>query len=193
MCRFKGCTPVVHPFFVPLPEIVTLLRQGRAVKIVTDTPDRLVLEYRPWMLSLGLAGLCVFMMWVALDAWNSGDKGTAGLVLVIIAGLLGPALWFATERVQVVFDRREGHCILRRKRLTGCHTESHPLARITRAMVQTHKGGQDDPDSHRVALVIGPDSLENRHGLTRSYRSGNGADETVSRVNAWLDSVRQQA
>ncbi|WP_298839835.1 hypothetical protein [uncultured Roseobacter sp.] len=163
------------------------------MKIVTDTPHLLVLEYRPWRLTLCLVAFVLFIGWVSMDAWAGGDRGSAVFAALVTLGLLCPALWLATERVQVIFDRREGACTLRRKRRSGYHAQSHPIGQITRAMVQTYKGGHDDPDGHRIALVLGKDHPDNRVGLTRSYRSGPQAEKAVDRINAWLDSARQQA
>lgn len=161
------------------------------MKVVFDTPERLVLQYRPVLLSMALLAATLVMVYAALHNAAEGEPGTAVLCLVATLVLLGPALWFAVERVDVIFDAAKGRCTIRKRRMSGHQAEDHKLDTILRAMIQTYKSSDSDgADMHRVALVIGAESLENRHGLTRSYRSGTQAARTVERVNAWLDAHR---
>ncbi|WP_299778808.1 hypothetical protein [uncultured Roseobacter sp.] len=163
------------------------------MRILTDTPDRLVIEHRPLLLALALVALTLLLLYAAMASYAEGDTGKALFVLAVTLLLMGPSFWFAVERVQVIFDRRARTYTLRKRRLAGDQFETHPLDTVTRAMVQTHKGNHEDPDCHRVALVLGADRLENRHGLTHSYRSGQQARQVVGRINAWLDSARSTA
>lgn len=158
------------------------------MKILTDTPDRLVIEHRPILLAAALVAMTLLLLYASMAAFAEGDPGKAVFVLVVTALLMVPSFWFAVERVQVTFDRTAQTLTLRKRRLNGERFETHPLGDVTRAMLQTRKGDHDTADCHRVALVLGADRLENRHGLTRSYRSGPQAEKVVQRINAWLDS-----
>ncbi|WP_298974758.1 hypothetical protein [uncultured Roseobacter sp.] len=163
------------------------------MKILIDTPDRLVIESRPILLSLALVAMILVLLYAAFSAYSAEEIGKAFFILVITIVLMGPSLWFAVERVQVVFDRRAQTCSLHKRRMSGDERQTHPLSDVTRAMIQTRKGDHDNADTHRIALVLGADRLEKRHGLTQSYRSGPQAEKVVQRINAWLDSARPKA
>ncbi|WP_299673770.1 hypothetical protein [uncultured Roseobacter sp.] len=158
------------------------------MKILIDTPDLLVLEHRPILLGLSLTALTLILVFAALSNYADGYAARGHFVLFLTAALMGPAFWFAIERVQVTFDRSVGTVTWRARRFSGERVTTHALGEVTRAMLQTRKGNHDTADSHRVALVLGTERLENRHGLTRSYRSGPHAEKVVQRINAWLDS-----
>ena len=190
MAQGSPCAIFLRP---DCPEITTIPGFTGAMKIMTDTPERLVLEHRPLLLALLLVMLTLMLIYATMAAYAEGDTGKAFFTLAVTVVLMVPSFWFGIERVQVIFDRREKTCTVRKRRLSGDLFETHPLDTVTRAMLQTHKGNRDDPDSHRVALVLGADRLENRHGLTHSYRSGPRAQKVVQRINAWLDSARSTA
>lgn len=160
------------------------------MKILIDTPEKLVLGHRPVAWSLALVAGTLLLVYAGMDTLAQGETFKAALCFISAVGLMGPALWFFVERVEVVLDGRQKRCTIRRRRMSGDRTEQHSLASITRAMVQTHKGSDEHADTHRVALVIGADTLANRHGLTRSYASGPQAANTVTRINDWLRAHR---
>ncbi len=156
------------------------------MRIVYDTPDQLVLRHRPLLFSSALVLATLFLTYAGLDNAAHGNTGDALMCFAVVVGLLGPGLWYAIERVDVIFDATRKRCTIQKRRMSGNHSEEHALTSITRAMVQTHKGSSGDGDTHRVALVIGADKLENRHGLTRSFASGRQAAQAVERINSWL-------
>ncbi|MCV3271787.1 hypothetical protein [Roseobacter sinensis] len=160
------------------------------MKVLIDTPDRLVLEHRPILFGLGLVALTLLLVYAAMIHYAEGRAATGHFVFFITAALMGPAFWFAVERVQVTFDRHAGTVTWRVRRLSGDRVETYSLDQVTRAMLQTRKGDHDSSDTHRVALVLGADRWENRQGLTRSYRSGPQAERIVGQINRWLDSAR---
>lgn len=160
------------------------------MQIVHDTPEQLVLRHRPVLLSAVLLLTTLYVAYAGLGNAAHGNTADALICLVAVLGLAGPGFWFAVERVDVIFDAARNRCTIHKRRMSGSHSEEHRLGSITRAMVQTLRGSSGDEGSHRVALVIGAEKLENRHGLTRSYASGQQAAQAVKRINDWLSTHR---
>jgi hypothetical protein len=155
-----------------------------------QSPERLVLLHRPVLLCAVLCAGTLALL--AVGMWNmaQGDWAKAALALLSALGVAGPAIWFAAERVDVVFDANKDRVTISTRRLSGAQHETHPLQRVQRAMVQTHIGQSDSARAHRVALVMDPGKAEDRLPLTMGYASGRGATDLVDRINGWLDSAR---
>ena len=157
-----------------------------AMRLLRQTPQELVLLHRPVVLCAVLV-----LMTLALAAatfWNVAQAEwlKAGLGALCTFGLMAPAIWFATERVDVRFDATRDEERISTRRLSGSSVEAHALGQVKRAMVQTLKGPSDTSGAHRVALELEPGGADNRLALTTGYASGRGAEELVTRINSWL-------
>jgi hypothetical protein len=161
------------------------------MRLVRQTPEELVLLHRPLLLCVALAAGAVCLLGVSL--WNIyiGDWLKSGIALMATAVVMVPALWFGTERVDVVFDAQAGTCSVDTRRLSGPVHETYQLSQIERAMVQSHKGPSDAASAHRVALVLKPGGLEDRRPLTTGNASGSGAADIVAKINGWLAEHRR--
>ena len=141
------------------------------MRMVRHAPEELVLLHRPLLLCAALVAAALLLFWVAMSNAAAGDWPRAGLALVATIALIGPAIWFAAERVDVRFDARAGQVMIRTRRLSGTEEQIYPLSGVERAMIQTHKGRSDSSDAHRIALVMHPGRLEDRLALTTGYAS----------------------
>jgi hypothetical protein len=155
-----------------------------------QSPERLVLLHRPVLLCAVLCAGALYLLAVAMWNMAQGDWAKAALALVSALGVAGPAIWFAAERVDVVFDANKDRVTISTRRLSGAQHETHPLQRVQRAMAQTHIGQSDSARAHRVALVMDSGNAEDRLPLTTGYASGRGATDLVDRINGWLDTTR---
>ena len=96
------------------------------MKIVTDTPDLLIVEDRPVLLALGLIGFILAFVAAGLAMVLAGEWW--GLLFAIFGGGMGfIAFWAFVRRVQVVFHRPEGYVELRRRNLFGGTRVRHAL------------------------------------------------------------------
>ncbi|QJF52647.1 hypothetical protein [Roseobacter ponti] len=160
------------------------------MKIIEDTPDRLVFESRPVLFAFMAAAMALALTAAAIGLFTSGAPGRGLLLTACLVLLAVPMIFVTFERVRVIFDAREGICTLRRRNLRGDGTRTHKLSTVIRAMVQTRKGDGESSDAHRIALVIGADTAANRHPLTRFHVSGPAAETATDRINAWLRATR---
>lgn len=163
------------------------------MRMVHQSPTKLVLMHRPMLLCVALGAGAVLLLGVTL--WNVAQAQwlKAALGLACTLGLIAPAIWFATERVDVTFDAHAQTVSLRIKRLSGQSDEVIRLADLEKAMVQTHVGPSDSASAHRVALVRKPGGPENILPLTTGYASGRGATDIVARINTWLEQTQAQS
>ncbi len=149
-------------------------RYPRPMRTSTNTPDRLIIEDRPWFLWAALYGMGAAAVWGALTGRVEGAFETL-LVLALGLGMLWMA-WRLAPYQQFTFDRTSGtftHSIRRLGR--PAETWERPLADIEKAVTQSLEG------SERVALSTpdGPHPLE--AGFT-----GMGRKALTATINDWL-------
>ena len=151
------------------------------MRIARNTPDRLVIEDRPWFLwiTLGMIGAGALLA-VMTDHFSGFVERF--LVTSVGAGTLVIAWRFAPFQ-RIVFDRTSGTLRHTLKRVTGTQTWEKPLADIERATDEGHWDSEGDR-LERVTLITrdGPYPLE-------SGFSGRSARPMVEAINAWLQGV----
>lgn len=156
------------------------------MRVRQDTPDRLVLEERPWVLGAGLAlGVVVFS---AVGLATVMSAPWLGLAMFGGAALFGLLFAVLVRRTIAIFDRTAGAMVLRSVSLFGTTETTLPLARIRGALVQTsHASGTGSmaaSRTHRVALRLeGAEPLP----LTVVHSAGPGAARAAEAIDCWLD------
>lgn len=158
------------------------------MRILETSPRRLILEDRPVLLAVILGVVIVFLMFLAMaTVWESFWLGFA---LVLMAALFGGAMVIFVRRVIVIFDRDAGSISIRTTSLLGRSETSHPLARLSRASVETSisrstsSSGRRSTTSqtHRTVLHLDSETVP----LTMAFSSGGGADRMATAINGWL-------
>ncbi len=156
------------------------------MKIVTDTPQLLVLDDRPWILGIGMgAGVLAFVYAALQEVWD-GNWGGLGFLLGAVAFLGAMAVF--VRRTQVVANAAEGWIELRSRTILGYTAVRHQIGEVERAIVETQRG--DDSDTHRVTLIIPEGESAGRHPVTPVYSSGDGAHLAAKALNVWLNNYR---
>lgn len=154
------------------------------MKIVTDTPELLIVEDRPVVLALGLIAFILVFIGAGLAITLAGEWW--GLLFALGGGGVGlVAFWAFVRRVQVVFHRPDGYVELRRRNLFGGSRVRHDLAEIDRAVIE-ESHGSDSGTTYRVALVIEHGQSAGRHPITLAYSSGRAHHRAAEAINAWL-------
>lgn len=158
------------------------------MRIRQDTPDRLVLEDRPWLLGSILAAVTLGLGALALTL--GADSLWRGFGLGLGAALFGAGFVAFVRRVIVIFDRGAGAVVIRSVGLLGQTEATHPLTAITYARVQTAVNRSTSQtgklastsETHRVVLDLHGSTLP----LTQVYSGGPGAAACAAAVNRWL-------
>jgi hypothetical protein len=155
------------------------------MKIAEDTPDRLTLESRPWVLGSVLALVILLMLAIALASLAESLWLAFGMTLG--AGLFGVCFVAFVRRVIVIFDRTAGAVVIRTASLLGQTERTLRLADIHEAAVDTSisrsTGGRSTVSrTHRPVLR----TPEGEVPLTQVYSGGDGAARMAEAINRWL-------
>ena len=147
------------------------------MKVTETTPERLVIEDRPWLLWVMLYGMGGGALFAAL----TGQADGWGVTLLVAALGLG-AIWVAWHFLpfqRFTFDRPSATFTHEIRRLTGRQSWSRPLSEIRRA---TDEGSWSDGNRlERVTLLTkdGPYPME--AGFTGTPRA-----PVIRAINDWL-------
>jgi len=158
------------------------------MRIVEETPDRLVLEDRPVLFALGYALAVLAMFAVALFAAQNGDLlearalGVAGLLALIVALAI-------VRRTVVSLDGRQRQVTIRRSGVLRRTVAEVPLATVRGAEIQSRRPlfAKRLRKVHRPALTL---TDGNQHVLVPLYASGPGAGRAVQAIRRWLEAHR---
>ncbi|WP_281981018.1 hypothetical protein [Thalassorhabdomicrobium marinisediminis] len=154
------------------------------MKIVSQTPELLILENQPWLIAVILGGMSLGFVALGVGVMASGDV-VAGLVVILIVGaFFGLFLWAFVRRNQLILDRTAGTLTHRRRTLRGYRETVHELAHLQEAVIQSSSGSGSN--THRMAYVLGGGMDVGTHPFTEVYTSGRGAQTAVQAVNGWL-------
>jgi hypothetical protein len=158
------------------------------MRIAEETPDRLTLESRPWVLGAVLIAVILLMLWIAWATF--GDEPWLGIGMVLGAGLFGVAFVAFVRRVIVIFDRKAGAVVIRTASLMGQSERTLPLDDIEKAAVDTRisrnrsSSSGSDTISRTHATVL--ETPTGQVHLTQVYSGGDGAERIATAINRWL-------
>lgn len=166
------------------------------MKIVTDTPDLLILEDTPWgwglvMIALSLSCLAGGLFIV----FQQGEWG--GWILILQTPVWLALASFVIRRTQAVFNAAEAWVELRRRSVFGYRAIRHDLSEIARAEVDTVNATDNETrrryKTHRPILVIEGGQSQGKHPILALHREGDSAATTANLINRWLDSYHARA
>ena len=158
------------------------------MRIAHETPDRLTLESRPWVLGSVLA--LVILLMAAISLSTIGQNLWLGLGMALGAGLFGLCFVVFVRRVIVILDRPAGALVIRTASLTGQEERSLPLSALRKAVVETsisrstRSGGGTSSINRTYRPVLHTD--EGPVPLTQVFSGGDGAARMAAAINRWL-------
>lgn len=157
------------------------------MKVIEETPTRLVIESRPWLLGGILILAILLCLALGMGLWSASPWLTLGFGLAAL--LLAGCFVAFVQRVLVIFDRNAEGLVIRTRSLMGQGEQTLALGDVTAAEVETSRststnsnGGQTTSITHRPVLVTRTGPLP----LTQVFSSGSGAEEIARTVNRWL-------
>jgi hypothetical protein len=154
------------------------------MQIVEDTPDRLTMEDRPWVLGAGLAIAILLMVVIALQ--TVAENIWLGLGMTLVAALFGVAFVAFVRRVIVIFDRKAAAVVIRTKSLLGQTEATYALADVRGAGIDTSVNRSTSQGTgsttHRTVLQMPAGDVP----LTEVYSGGDNAARMAEAVNRWL-------
>lgn len=160
------------------------------MKIVDNSPDRLTLEDRPWILGGILVVVILFFVFLALAM--VGENLWMGFGMGVGAAMFGLAFVIFVRRVIVIFDRPAQAVVIRTVSLLGQKERTLPLVDLRGAIVETtisrrspSSGGgrqRSTSQTHRPSLQTSAGVVP----LSEIYVGGGSAAAAVAVINAWL-------
>lgn len=156
------------------------------MKIVHDSPDRLILRRRPWPLAVLLLFIAGTMCYVALLALARGN-GRDALLVVPWAVIAGTVFTLYCQTDIAVFDRTSGEFRHTRRLLLWRRKTTIPLDRIRRARIEQSFGERVTRDAKflRPVLDLLPEDTPPFRLVARTLQ-GQGARRATDAVNGWL-------
>ena len=174
------------------------------MKILEDTPERLVIELRP----TGLLVLCVgmfalfFVLGFGMNSFlpvvigmvgfpGSGTLGELpqipGMTFLGIASFVPLAVVILFLRTRTLeFDRPAGILTIDSRQMIGQGRQVYPLSSVQGAILLTNRA-QDGRVAHRAAMRLA--GAKGTVPLTPYFTAGTGPERTVAIINTWLDSA----
>lgn len=157
------------------------------MQVTQETPARLVLEERPWMLGAVLILGIVILLALSMLLFNESAWLTLGFGLAAL--LLAFCFVVFVQRAIVIFDRAAKALVIRTRSLMGATEKTLALADVLRAEVETSRttstsndGSRSVSVTHRTVLVTVSGPLP----LTSSSSSGSSAEINAAAINRWL-------
>lgn len=152
------------------------------MKVLTNTQEMLILDHKPWLLSLGMiAGLLIFLA-IGGSALLNGEL----LFGLMFAGI-GTVVWgicfmvFA-KRVQLILDMEAGQIVKRKRSVLGYAQDVYPLDALRGAELEETRS--DGSTMYRPVLVMnGQPNLP----VVSYYTNGSGPRRTADAINAWIE------
>jgi len=154
------------------------------MKIARNIPEQLILDYTPWLMSLGMLVFTMVFVFIGMGVVLSGDM--FGLIFVLGGGGVGFAVFAVfAQRVQIILDRASNVLTLRRRSLFGYHQEEHSLSDVSHAILETTRSSKGST-LYRPSLVLTGMSA-GTHPIVKAYGNGRSPSRTVQIINEWLE------
>ncbi|MDV7142508.1 hypothetical protein R3X27_07410 [Tropicimonas sp. TH_r6] len=154
------------------------------MKITRQTHSQLVLDYRPWPLTIGLALFILFFAGAGITMLMRGDP--FGLVYIFGGGGIGLLCMLVfVERLQLILNRQSGNVRMRRRTLRGYHEDVQPLRSLLGARVELSQSRGREPSS-RLVLVFDSPTGPMARPLAGVSVTGSGVGPAAQAVNDWL-------
>jgi hypothetical protein len=162
------------------------------MKVLQDTPDRLILDETPWLIALLLAGFV--LVFVGTGLFIMSESLLFGLAFGGFGGIVGCVIMAVmVERLQIIFDRPAGTVTIRRKSLLRRYSQvSHVLDNLSHAELETTVSSKGDTLA-RAVLILSRGMSAGRHPLSATYSNLSGPPQMVAAINTWLGSLPGRA
>ncbi|KQB96941.1 hypothetical protein AL073_07560 [Loktanella sp. 1ANDIMAR09] len=165
------------------------------MKIVHNTPEKLVLTFVPWVFATVLSALLLGVVGFGLNALFTGDVSAAFWGLLVIPAFVLLFLVIFVRRDDLILDRDSNLLELRHSTFLGRTRVQHRLEHLREAKLQSSRS--ESANTYRIALVLDGGMDAGTHAVTPIYINGPGPERGVAAINAWLaqdvDSAPPQA
>tara|TARA_R110002126_G_scaffold91397_1_gene217564 strand:- start:9 stop:527 length:519 start_codon:yes stop_codon:yes gene_type:complete len=154
------------------------------MKVLQDSPDRLLLDETPWVLALMLT--VFILIFAGSGLFIMSAEPMFGLVFAVFGGGIGAVVLIAlVQRLQIILDRAAGTVTIRRKSMLRYDQVVHALEDVSHAELETTIGSKGTTLA-RPVLVLSRGMSAGRHPLISAYSNLSGPPKMVEAINRWL-------
>ena len=152
------------------------------MKVVSQTPDELILESRPWITSLLIVAFIVLFFGIGLSTLLSGDIG--GLLFLLGAIVVGGGAFWAFVRFETVrLSRPLDRVDLVSRSILGVTRKDWALSDVARAATERQRSARGTGSTRRPVLIFrGGGSAP----IGIVYTNGRGPGRAAKAINDWL-------
>ncbi len=168
------------------------------MKIISNTPDELILESRPILGGVLLIIGALVITFVGMKVIGAGNTGAGIAILIVGLGVCLAMFWAFIRYEAIRFSRPDAVVQFRSRSLSGRKSEDIPLSMVTAAVVETSmvtstsssKGRgrkrKTQTRTYRTALAL-RDPGATKRPLTFYYTSNEKpSHQARDAINAWL-------
>jgi len=165
------------------------------MKVIENTPDRLLLRKLPWIMGSLFAVIIVIISHALWRLIQSGDWQAGSVIALTIAlcSIVAPAVIF-TRYDELILDRKSGTIQSRHISVFQRKSEELDLNLLESASTQTHYGRGESAHTYRLVLILKdhPDRdssthpTKDIHAPSPVYSGGKDAKKTAEIINTWL-------
>ena len=163
------------------------------MKIVENTPDRLILGNTPWLLGLSMIAVILIFVGLGLNLVISGEILPGVMFAVVGGGLGGLAFVGFVRRTQLVLDAPGDTVTLRSRSMLGYKLREFRLSEVDSAFAEA-PSDSDTKGVYRPVLLL---KSAERVPILLAFTSGRGARVAAQAINDWMsvnghDGLRRQ-
>lgn len=162
------------------------------MKVTHSSPETLIINHVPWLLSVGFALLILLFVGIGLVPLGA-DLGPMSWLFSFMFIVVGGGLWLMAlelfaRRLQFVFDRTNNRISIRRKSVFNQTEVNHKLSRLVEARIEQNMSESGQAMSRPVLILK---SKEAGQDTTRTvplhqyFTTGSGPDAMVEAINCW--------
>lgn len=163
------------------------------MNIVHQSADRLALEHRPMAWMVGLGVMAAVLLIAAISALADGALGGAAVAGALLGAIGWVALTRVFRRVALVADRSTGVVGITTTTLLGEQAETHALADLLRAEVESRYRTTDSTVEPGLVLVLDRGDRPERLRLDLFRPDPADLLQAEQQINGWLGHVAARA
>ncbi len=162
------------------------------MKVSHSSPDTLIIDHVPWLLSIGLVLLILLFVGIGLIPLGA-DLGPMSWLFSFMFVVVGGGLWLMAlelfaKRLQFVFDRSTNRISIRRKSIFRQTEINHKLSRLVEARIEQDMSESGQAMSRPVLILRSKTAKANTTRtvpLHQYFTTGQGPEIIVEAINSW--------
>jgi hypothetical protein len=160
---------------------------GTRLKLTSNTPQRLIVEDKPWFIAICISLLTLVMSHMSakllIEGSSLGYFYAAGAIFCLVF------FYIFVRRVQVIFDAEHRYIEVRQRTLFRMSCKRIELADVFEATIEDMSSSEGE-QAFRISLVMAKGSKTATQPLTKTYDNAMKGENLRNSINKWLSASR---